>query len=74
MERGEVVVMKIYDSREKKDGERERGEGGGVDCCVHSSFEWEGKEEGKGWVGMRESIEVRVMVFDEPGDGKGRND
>jgi hypothetical protein len=63
MVRDEVCVMKIYHSREKKDG---MGEGGGeerkgVDCCVHSSFELEGKV----WEGVRESIEVRVMVFDE---------
>ncbi|KAE9382086.1 hypothetical protein N431DRAFT_320768 [Stipitochalara longipes BDJ] len=59
MERDEVVVMKIFDSREKRD---EGGEG--VDCCLHCSFEL----EGEGWEGVRESIEVRAMVFDELGD------
>jgi hypothetical protein len=33
--------------------------------CLHSSFELEGGD-GKKWEGVRESIEVRVMVFDSP--------
>jgi hypothetical protein len=33
--------------------------------CLHSSFELEGVD-GKKWEGVRESIEVRVMVFDCP--------
>ena len=55
MEREEVVVMKIFDSREKG--------GEGVDFCVHCSFELQGGE----WRGVRESVEVRAMVFDELG-------
>jgi hypothetical protein len=36
-----------------------------VVVCLHSSFEREG-DDGKEWEGKRESIEVRVMVFDSP--------
>jgi hypothetical protein len=51
---------------------RERGgEEGKVDgwltvlVCLHSSFELD-RSDGKKWEGVRESIEVRVMVFDSP--------
>jgi hypothetical protein len=33
--------------------------------CLHSSFEPEGGD-GEKWKDIRESIEVRVMVFDYP--------
>ncbi|KAN0121885.1 hypothetical protein V8E51_000211 [Hyaloscypha variabilis] len=63
MERREVVVMKIFDSKERKGGD------GGVDACLHCSFELEGEE----WKGVRESIEVRAMVFDELGGEEGED-